>query len=260
MVMKGSMSPLHRFLRTRATGQGLVGQPRATRWLWLGTMLVVFMVTTEHLRARRVFEVAKPTENIRSSPEGLRLGVLEKGTQIEEVGRDGQWVKFEFTGWIWGPSLEGFEDITSERSSSIPTDEENDEGPGDRSERQPRQALNVHLDDVRDLINEDFGRFYGLSLDAELGRVTLRFRVPDVGEPALLRRQMRAQARVDVVLAADVSYEELRVETNRPDGTGAVGQYVAIADTATIRRIAAKDLDAWIESVQRSDDGGQTWK
>ena len=50
------------------------------------------------------------------------------------------------------------------------------------------------------------------------------------------------------------------VETNRPDGTGAVGQYVAIADTATIRRIAAKDLDAWIESVQRSDDGGQTWK
>ncbi len=244
-------------MKRRRIPRGRLG---ATRWLWLSATLVVVLFTSQHLRARRVYEVAKPTENIRSSPEGLRLGVLEKGTQIEEVARDGQWVKFEFVGWIWGPSLEGFEDRPVEATSVAPQTKQDSDQRAPGTARQPRQALSVHLDAVRDLVNADFGRFYGLSLDAELARVTLRFRVPDVGEPALLRRVMRAQARVDALLSQDVKYEELRVETNRPDGTGAVGQYIVVADTAAIRRIGGADLQAWLEAVERSDDGGQNWK
>jgi hypothetical protein len=227
--------------------------------LWLSATLLVVLSTAQHLRARRTYEVAKPTENIRSSPEGLRLGVLEKGTQIEEVGREGQWVKFELVGWVWGPSLEGFEDAAAIEPSSV-SDDVAGRAESSSPARKPRQALSVHLNEVRDLVEADFGNFYGLSLNPELARVTLRFRVPDVGEPALFRRMMRAQARVDAVLAADVDYEEFSVETNRPDGTGAVGQYIIVADTTAIRRIDGADVDAWLEAVKRSDDGGETWK
>jgi len=232
----------------------------AARWLWLSATLLVVLSTAQHLRAGRTYEVAKPTENIRSSPEGLRLGVLEKGTQIEEVGREGQWVKFEFVGWVWGPSLEGFEDDSAAIKPSEGTEVAASGSDSSPSVRKPRQALSVHLNEVRDLVEADFGNFYGLSLNPELARVTLRFRVPDVGEPALYRRMMRAQARVDAVLAADVDYEEFSVETNRPDGTGAVGQYIIVADTTAIRQIDGSDVDTWLEAVKRSDDGGETWK
>ncbi len=235
----------------------------SAHWLWLIGTVALVIFTSQQLRARRVYEVAKPTENIRSSPEGLRLGVLEKGTEIEEVGRDGQWVKFEIVAWIWGPSLDGFEeagvhldrsDASGTVASSSPQESKTDNA------REPRQALNLHLEEVRDLVNEDFGRFYGLSLKAETGVVMLRFRVPDVGERVLWQRQMLAQARVDAILKEEVRYNRLRVETNRPDGTGAVGQFVAVADTATIRRIAGEDLDAWLKVAERSADGGKTWE
>ena len=237
----------------------------SAQWLWLAVVLAVVILSSQQLRARRVYEVAKPTENIRSTPEGLRLGVLEKGTQIDEVGRDGQWVKFEMVAWIWGPSLEGFEEDSPgidapERASNAATEAAGVEKRAAGGARQPRQALNVHLNEVRDLVDEDFGRFYGLGLNPESGSVTLRFRVPDIGERTLWQRQMRAQARIDSILATDVDYTQVRIETNRPDGTGSVGQYVAVADTAMIRRIGALNLDTWLESARRSDDGGETWK
>lgn len=47
----------------------------------------------------------KVDENIRSSPNGQKIGILRKGTAVEEIKREGNWIKFKLEGWIWAPSV-----------------------------------------------------------------------------------------------------------------------------------------------------------
>ena len=220
---------------------------------------VIGGIGVTQLRAARDYEVAKPEENIRAAPEGRQIGTLLEGASIEEVGRDGRWVKFALEAWIWGPSLEGYQEGSSAvdeiTDSTGPT-------PGLRiqdKERRPRVALSAHLDEVRELIVADYGRFYGMQRDPDLHQVQVRFRVLEIEPEALERRQMRVQHAVLLLLADDVEFDSLRIETNRADGTGEVGVELAVTDIADIRRLEGKDLTSWRQVTRRSADGGKTW-
>ena len=209
------------------------------------------------LYASRLFEVEKPSENIRANPEGRQIGTLLEGAQVEEVDRDGKWVKFRIEAWIWGPSLEGYRDGPSKGGAGPQSREEEEDDV--EATRKPRTALALHLDDVRDLIEESFGRFYGMRLDPDMGQVQIRFRVRDLEREALERRQMRVQHAVWELLREGVEFESLRVETNRPDGSGEVGVEQAVAEVADIRRIKGEDFRLWRQTTRRSSDGGETW-
>lgn len=208
------------------------------------------------LYASRMLEVEKPEENIRANPEGRQIGTLLEGARIEEVDRDGKWVKFRMEAWIWGPSLEGWEERRAEPVRKAAAEEEDDD---EDAARKPREALAVHLEDVREVVEDGFGRFYGMRLDPDLEQVQIRFRVRDLEREALERRQMKVQHAVWELLRDKVEFESLRVETNRPDGSGEVGVEQASTDVADIRRIKGKDYPLWRKTTRRSSDGGETW-
>lgn len=62
-------------------------------------------------------------ENLRATPDGTRIARLREGMLLDEVERQGRWVRVRRTGWIWGPSLEaevataGRADGTAQRST-----------------------------------------------------------------------------------------------------------------------------------------------
>ncbi|MEE2833669.1 MAG: hypothetical protein VYD18_15025 [Candidatus Latescibacterota bacterium] len=213
-------------------------------------------VGVTQLRAGRDYEVAKPSENIRAAPEGRHIGTLLEGATIEEVGRDGRWVKFQLEAWIWGPSLEGYQS----EPSIAPMDDAEKTTPVLRTkQRLPRIALSSHLDEVRELIDAEFGRFYGMSRDPDLNQVQIRFRVREIEPEALERRQMRVQHAVLMLLADDVEFESLRIVTNRPDGSGEVGAEMVVTEVDDIRRVDGQNLALWRQLTRRSTDGGKTW-
>ena len=45
------------------------------------------------------------SENIRNTPKGGKTGELLAGTKVEVLERRPNWVKVQFTGWIWENSL-----------------------------------------------------------------------------------------------------------------------------------------------------------
>jgi len=49
--------------------------------------------------------VRPKAENIRISPNGTKIGELLSGTDVRIVERRANWVKVQFSGWIWGNSL-----------------------------------------------------------------------------------------------------------------------------------------------------------
>ena len=84
----------------------------------------------------------------------------------------------------------------------------------------------------------------------------MRFRVRDLEREALERRIFAVQSRTVAILAGAVEFAEIRVETNRPDGGGEVGTY--IADTAA--EDVGKDFASWQIQTRFSTDGGETWE
>ena len=59
-----------------------------------------------------VFTVKKSVENFRAGPDGQKLGTLLEGAEIERISQEGKWIRFRVEGWIWGPSLAGFEEAS----------------------------------------------------------------------------------------------------------------------------------------------------
>ncbi len=222
-------------------------------------------VGVTQLRASRTYQVANTSENIRTAPEGRQIGTLVQGATIEEVGQDGRWVKFQLEAWIWGPSLEGFEpslsvQVAERAKDTLDNTDDTDASPAPRDrERRPRVAVNAHIDEIRALIDGDFGRFYGVQRDPDLNQVQIRFRVTKIESEALELRHMRVQHAILVVLADDVEFDSLRIETNRADGTGEVGIEQSVTSAADVRRLEGKDLAQWRLVTRRSSDGGKSW-
>ena len=193
-------------------------------------------------RLDNLWVIEPSVENIRNAPNGAKLGTLLKGTEIEQIGQDGEWVRFRVEGWVWGPSLEGF--AVEERE------------PGQAISAEPVSPVQDALPRLKEMINDNYGRFYGVDHDDDLDRLRVRFRVRDLEREALERRIFAVQRRTVAILAGAVDFAEIRVETNRPDGGGEVGTY--IADTAA--EDVGEDFASWQIQTRFSTDGGETWE
>lgn len=212
----------------------------------LGAALVAALAlgaVAAKLRSDHTFVVEASVENFRAAPNGTKLGTLLAGTEIESIGEEGRWVRFRVEGWVWGPSLEGY------------VSEEDRDGP----EEEPIPPLQDERPRIKKLVNDRYGVFYGVGLDEDVGRLWLRFRVRDIEREAWERRAFAVQRGAAELLRGRIDFSEIRIETNRPDGSGEVGQYIAATAAADLAR-AGDDWAAWRQHTRFSLDGGQTWE
>ena len=117
--------------------------------------------------------------------------------------------------------------------------------------------------------------FYSMDHDKDLQQLIVRFRVEKISRDVLERRQAALQAqlfdlfvddvKIDDVKIDDLEFNSIRMETNRPDGSGQVGVEIvitAIAHLMDVDRIADVDDDhlrQWKEKSRISTDAGATW-
>ena len=200
-------------------------------------------VVAAKLRSAPTFVVEASVENFRDAPNGTKLGTLLAGTEIESIGEEDQWVRFRVEGWVWGPSLEGY---VSEDDRDAP-------------EEEPIPPLQDERPRIKELVNDHYGVFYGVGLDEDMGQLWLRFRVREIEREAWERRAFAVQRGAAELLQGRVEFSEIRVETNRPDGSGEVGLYIAATAAADLAR-AGDDWAAWRQHTRFSTDGGETWE
>lgn len=222
------------------------GRPGRFGWLVIGGLLGSSLALAgAKLRADGLLTLKVDSENLRDAPNGSKIGSLVKGTEVEKTGQDGKWLRVRLEAWVWGPSLDGFEEEKVAVAASGPEDK-------------PPPLL-AHFPLVKRLVNDDYGTFYGLHLDGDFDRIRLRWRVGNIGPEALERRQLALHRHLLEVLDGKIDFAEIQLESNRPDGTGPVGASLARATAADLRGLKAKDLEGWRAVVRRSVDGGQTW-
>ena len=212
----------------------------------LGAALVAVLalgVVAAKLRSAPTFVVEASVENFRDAPNGTKLGTLLAGTEIESIGEEDQWVRFRVEGWVWGPSLEGY---VSEDDRDAPKEE-------------PIPPLQDERPRIKELVNDRYGVFYGVGLDEDMGQLWLRFRVRDIEREAWERRTFAVQRGAAELLQGRVEFSEIRIETNRPDGSGEVGLYIAATAADDLAR-AGEDWAAWRQHTRFSTDGGETWE
>ncbi len=195
------------------------------------------------LRSAATFVVEASVENFRAAPNGTKLGTLMAGTEIESIGEEGRWVRFRVEGWVWGPSLAGY--VSAEGR--------------DAPEEEPIPPLQDERPRLKELVSDRYGVFYGVGLDEDVGRLWLRFRVRDIEREAWERRIFAVQRGAAELLQGRVEFSEIRIETNRPDGSGEVGQYIAATAAADLAR-AGDDWALWRQHTRFSLDGGETWE
>ena len=229
---------------------------RRHTWLTPIATLMVFVFSVSYAfdfgadrREDGIYTVEKSVENFRDGPDGRRLGTLLEGTRIERISEDGNWVRFRVEGWVWGPSLEGFEE---EREA----ERESASAPKTEAERVPLQD---NLPRLKRLINDTYGVFYGVNLDEIASRLVVRFRVRNLDREDLQSRQMAVQQEVLKILEGELEFATIRIETNRPDGSGQVGTEIAETSVEDVRVLKRGRLAPWRERTRFSSDGGDTW-
>ena len=215
--------------------------------IWVCTLVFCAGLAVAQQLREGTLRVQESVENVRDAPNGRKFGTLLEGTEIEEISRDGKWVRFRVEGWIWGPSLEGF---VEER----PRDEVAAVQPA------PRLPLQDAMPRAKRLVNEQYGTFYGLHIDADLELLRIRLRVGDIGRERLrVRQRIVMKAIWDMVGGElDEPIARVRIETNRADGSGAVGIIYA---ECSVEALEVEELseEEWMSTVRISEDGGQSW-
>lgn len=219
--------------------------PRGALSLLLVLVGGLGVVAQEQLRAGAL-RLQTSVENFRDAPNGRKLGTLVEGAEIEKIAQDGKWVRFRVEGWVWGPSLDGFVEEKPPATAA--------------SESAPRQPLQDAVPRAKRLINESFGTFYGLNIDADLNVLRVRLRVGDIGAEKLSRRQLAVQKQVWDLVRDEIDVAAVRVETNRADGSGAVGAVMAECKVEALKTIKADEIEKWRKEARFSHDGGKTWE
>ncbi len=67
-------------------------------------VIILFLVTIIFAQTEKLY-VRVEQENIRSEPNGNKIGEILSGTEVEVVERQSNWVKIQMDAWIWEPSL-----------------------------------------------------------------------------------------------------------------------------------------------------------
>ena len=196
-----------------------------------------------------VYAVEKSIENFRDGPDGRRLGTLLEGTEIERISQDGNWVRFRVEGWVWGPSLAGFEEQKPAAQEAAAT----------ATSAPVRVPLQDNLPRLKRLIGDTYGVFYGVNLDEIASRLVVRFRVKNLDREQLQSRQLAVQQEVLKIMDGELEFASIRVETNRPNGSGQVGTEIAETAVEDIRIQKRGQLSQWRERTRFSSDGGDTW-
>jgi len=207
----------------------------------------------------------KGGENILAGQSGEYIGTLRGGTVVEVLEQDGKWVRFRLEGWIWGPSLDGFEEEAALEEATAEEAVVKEES----TRREPRAAIQNHLPRIKKTINDQYGVFYGIGVDSDLGELVVRFRVPRISREALEQRQLMVQREVARFLEGEVEFRRIRVETNRPDGSGQVGLEIAVTAVADIDTddidtddggtVDEGTVEEWKKVTRISSDSGQSW-
>ncbi len=219
--------------------------PRGALCLLLVLASGLAALAQQELRAG-VLRLQTSVENFRDAPNGRKLGTLVEGAEIEKIAQDGKWVRFRVEGWVWGPSLAGFAEEKPPANTA--------------PEAAPRQPLQEVLPRAKRLINESFGTFYGLNIDADLNVLRVRLRVGDIGAEKLERRQLAVQKQIWDLVRDEIDVVAVRVETNRADGSGAVGVVLAECKVEALKNIKADEIEQWRKATRFSNDGGKTWE
>jgi hypothetical protein len=85
-------------------------------WIWAASV----QSTTSEGYDLRVS--ASDGENLRATPNGTILARVSQGALLEEVSREGRWIRVRRTGWIWAASLEGDQTRTAESEAGTGQD------------------------------------------------------------------------------------------------------------------------------------------
>ena len=110
------------------------------------------------------------------------------------------------------------------------------------------------------LVNEQYGTFYGLHIDADLELLRIRVRVGDIGRERLRVRQRVVMKAIWDMVGGELNepISRVRIETNRADGSGAVGIIYAECPVETLE-VEELSEEEWMGTVRISEDGGQSW-
>ncbi len=68
------------------------------------SVLMVNLLPAEDSVSKDIY-VSSPHENVRSGPNGKKLGSLLQGTPLKEIERKGGWIRVQMEGWIWDRSV-----------------------------------------------------------------------------------------------------------------------------------------------------------
>lgn len=193
-----------------------------------------------------MWRVTVESENLRESPNGKKIGTLLEGASLDTLEVDGRWVRVRVEGWVWGPSLDGFEAAQEKPESTSAA----------KVEQPPLLRL---IPKMKRMVNAEYGTFYGLHWDGDFKRLRLRLRTEDIGPEALEIRQEALHHLLLAEVAESVAFEQVDVASNRPDGSGQVGAEVARIERAALENLERGDMAAWRAAVRVSRDGGETW-
>ena len=72
----------------------------------LGFMLSLMLIYTMTAQAQDTTRYVRiESENLRNGPNGQKIAEIQGGTKVKVLETQSNWVKVQFTGWIWGKSL-----------------------------------------------------------------------------------------------------------------------------------------------------------
>lgn len=70
-----------------------------------GLLILVLVFSTNAFGQGGVLYVKLKQENVRAEPNGSKIGEVLAGTEVKVLERRPNWVKVQFSGWIWEQSL-----------------------------------------------------------------------------------------------------------------------------------------------------------
>ena len=112
---------------------------------------------------------------------------------------------------------------------------------------------------MRRLVNEDFGKFYGLNIDEDLRLLRIRLRVGNIGIDRLIARQCKLMHTVWDLVGENVDVDAIRVESNLPDGNGTVGKVIAETSVRKLSGATDESVEEWINISRFSSNEGKSW-